>query len=645
MALFKYMPFPKIHKDTQKKKRYFIIDFDSTFVKDETLEVLAGFALKDNPKKAALLKKISSITDRGMAGKISFAESLKRRLLLFSANKNHLKQTTEYLRGRVSASIEKNRSFFEKHANDVYIISNGFRECIVPIAKEYGIPTHHVLANRIKFNSAGVVVGVEKHVLSEGSGKAKAVKNLKLQGEVIIVGDGITDYEIRSSGAADAFFALTENVARSSVIKKADFVIRGFDEVLYHYKLPRGVFYPHGRLKVLLLEKIHPLAEERLRAGGYTIETASRALSEEELLEKIGDVAILGIRSGTRVTERVLDRAKRLIAIGAFCIGTNQIDLTAASKQGVAVFNAPYSNGRSVAELVAGLIIMLSRGVFDKSTTLHKGGWNKSAHGSHEIRGRTLGIVGYGNIGSQLSVIAESLGMGVRFFDIKERPAIGNAQHTNSLDELLAESDFITLHVDGRPDNKNFFGAEQFAKMRQGAHFINLSRGHVVDINALKNALKSGHAGGAAVDVFPSEPKGGAKDFSSPLQNVPNVILTPHIGGSTEEAQESIAQYLSGKLMSFIDTGDTALSVNLPNLQLPPFSGAHRFIHIHRNVPGVLANINAVMSRHQANILGQYLGTTVDVGYVITDANTNYEELVIKELNAIPGTLRVRTLY
>ncbi|HWY15069.1 MAG TPA: phosphoglycerate dehydrogenase [Rhizomicrobium sp.] len=636
----------KPRKAAAGRKRYFIIDFDSTFIRDEAMEVLAGIALAGHPRKNQILEKIAGITKAGMEGRLSFSESLEKRLALFSANSAHLKETALVLKSRITPSIERNRDFFKNNRERVYLVSGGFREYILPIAREFGILPGHVLANSFRLGRNGAVTGIDrKNPLAQNGGKARAVAALKLEGDVVVVGDGITDYEIRERHSASTFFAFVENVARPSVVEKADRVVRSFDELLYHYGLPRAVFYPHGRLKVLLLEKIHPLAEANFTQLGYRLKIIPEALSEAALIEEMPDVAILGIRSGTHITKRVLDAAPRLLAIGAFCIGTNQIDLRTAAQKGIAVFNAPYANGRSVSELAMGLIVALSRRIGDHNTNLHRGIWNKSAKDSREIRGKTLGIVGYGNIGSQLSVIAEGMGMQVCFHDVFDRPMIGNARRTTSLQELLERSDVVTLHVDGRPQNRNLFGDHEFAAMREGALFLNLSRGSVVDVAALARALERGHLGGAALDVFPDEPRSSSSDFRSPLQGLSNVILTPHIGGSTEEAQETIARYLSTKLMNFIDTGDTALSVNFPNLQLPAFKGAHRFIHVHRNVPGVLAHVNTVMSNNKANIVGQYLGTTADIGYAITDANTKHESRVIEDLNAIPDTIRVRTLY
>ncbi|MBV9349230.1 MAG: HAD-IB family phosphatase, partial [Patescibacteria group bacterium] len=472
-------------------QRYFIIDFDSTFVRDESLDLLADIALTGKKDKDATLKKISAITKRGMEGKIPFSESLSRRLKLFSADRTHVKAAAEYLQGRASLSIERNRNFFVKNADRIYIISGGFKEYIEPVVARFGISKSHVLANSFVFGTKGKIRGA-KGPLTKEKGKAEAIAALKLKGEVVVIGDGMTDYGIKQSGVANVFFAFTENVERAAVVKKADHTVKSFDEVLYHYRLPRAVFYPHGRLEVLLMENIHPAAEKYFLEQGCRVRVIPKALSESELMKEIENVAILGIRSTTQISKHVFDAAPRLIAVGAFCIGTNQIDLATASEKGIAVFNAPYSNGRSVVELAIGLIIILARRISDKSASLHSGVWDKSAAGAHEVRGMTVGIVGYGNIGSQLSMLAEAIGMRVVFYDAVERPALGNAKRASSLPELLEASDVVTLHVDGRPDNNQLFGRREFAQMRRGAFFLNLSRGHIVDIQALADALKSG---------------------------------------------------------------------------------------------------------------------------------------------------------
>jgi len=397
-------------------------------------------------------------------------------------------------------------------------------------------------------------------------------------------------------------------------------------------------------LKVLLLENIHPEAVTLLRAEGFDVETAPGALSEAELIDRIAGVQLLGIRSTTFVTPAVFDAAPDLMAIGAFCIGTNQIDLSAAAAHGVAVFNAPFSNTRSVVELVIGEIVALTRRLTDKNTEMHAGVWNKSASGSHEIRGRTLGIVGYGNIGSQLSVVAEALGMKVGFYDRADKLALGNAQRYESLGELLEVSDIVTLHVDGRPGNSGLFGEDEFSLMREGAIFLNLSRGFVVDHGSLRKHIENGHLAGAAIDVFPTEPRSRAEEFTSDLRGLSNVILTPHVGGSTEEAQEDIGRFVGTKLRQYVAEGGTSLSVNLPTLDLPERAGAYRLAHIHRNTPGVLATINQVLASHDVNIDAQFLGTRGDVGYAITDVASNLPDSVVAELAAMPQTIRLRSL-
>jgi D-3-phosphoglycerate dehydrogenase / 2-oxoglutarate reductase len=397
-------------------------------------------------------------------------------------------------------------------------------------------------------------------------------------------------------------------------------------------------------VRALLLESVHPDAVEVLRAGGCEVELLERALDEPELVAALRGVQLLGIRSKTDLTAAVVAQAPDLLAIGAFCIGTNQIDLGAAGARGVAVFNAPFSNTRSVVELAVAEIIGLTRRLTQKNTDMHAGVWDKSAVGAHEVRGRRLGIVGYGNIGAQLSVVAEALGMAVSFFDTADKLALGNARRCESLDGLLESVDVVTLHVDGRASNAGIFGAEQFARMRPGSLFLNLSRGFVVDHRALREHIESGHLAGAAVDVFPSEPKGRGDEFVSELRGLPNVILTPHIGGSTEEAQQDIGRYVAGKLRDFVTEGATTMSVNLPHLALPQQAGSHRIAHIHHNVPGVLATINGILAEHKVNIEGQLLGTRGELGYVLTDVGVDYPPAVLDELGALEETVRVRLL-
>ena len=399
-----------------------------------------------------------------------------------------------------------------------------------------------------------------------------------------------------------------------------------------------------GRVRALLLENIHPDATAQLEAAGVEVECRPGALDEAELLAALSGVQLLGIRSGTRVTAPVLAGAPDLLAVGAFCIGTNQIDLAAATEAAVAVFNAPFSNTRSVVELAVGEMISLTRRLTEKNDALHNGVWDKSAKGAHEMRGRTLGIIGYGNIGSQLSVLAEALGMGVVFFDTADKLPMGNAKKVDTVDELLDLADVVTLHVDGRIGNAGLFGAKQFAAMRPGAIFMNLSRGFVVDQESLADHIRSGHLSGAAIDVFPVEPKAQGDSFESELRGLPNVILTPHVGGSTEEAQQDIGRFVSTKLRDYVAGGSTALSVNLPTAWLETRGGTHRLAHLHHNRPGVVAAVNSLLADHQANVEGQVLVTRDQLGYLLTDVSADYAPAVAQALEGMPETVRLRVL-
>ncbi len=401
---------------------------------------------------------------------------------------------------------------------------------------------------------------------------------------------------------------------------------------------------PDSPTRVLLLEQIHPDAVDLLTRAGFEVQSVDRAMDEDELIAALPGVQLLGIRSKTHVSARVLDSTDDLVSIGAFCIGTNQIDLLAAAERGVTVFNAPFSNTRSVVELALAEIVAMTRRLTEKSTLMHAGVWDKSADGAHEVRGRTLGIVGYGNIGTQLSVLAENLGMSVIFYDTADRLALSNARRVSSLRDLLAEADFVTLHVDGRQSNNNLFGDAEFSAMKPGSLFLNLSRGFVVDYAALRRHIESGHIAGAAVDVFPVEPKGRGDEFLSELRGLPNVILTPHIGGSTEEAQQDIGRFVAGKFRDFVLDGATSMSVNLPGITLAQPPDTHRLILIHRNVPGVMATINSVFAEHKANVEAQLLGTRGEIGYVVTDIGSIYTEEMLAQLRSLPEAIRLRLL-
>ncbi|KAG1658305.1 D-3-phosphoglycerate dehydrogenase [Nymphon striatum] len=569
--------------------RKYVFDFDSTLTRVEALDVLAEMTLQGKSNKDEVIAEIQKITNLGIDGDISFTESLERRIKLLNANKSDLDGLVAELRQKISKSIESNKEFFEKFADDIYT---------------------RVYANTFEFDEDGKIVGFdEENPLSQHNGKIECLKQMDLEGEVQVIGDGYSDYVMREAGIADKFFAYTENVHREKAAKN-----------------------------------VHTDAFENLSEDGFAVELIKTSLSEEDLIEKIKGVHVLGIRSKTQVTKKVLDAADKLLVVGAFCIGTTQIDLDSSRRKGVAVFNAPYSNTRSVVELAIGEIIMLMRSVFPRSTEIHNGQWQKTAAGSREVRGKNLGIVGYGNIGKQLSVLAEAIGMRVYYYDIDDKLALGNAIKCNTLENLLNVSDVVTLHIDDNKANKNFIGEREINQMKNGAMFINLARGFVVDIEALANALKSGKLGGAAIDVYPEEPRSNG-DFISQLQGLDNVILTPHVGGSTEEAQRNIADFVPNKIMEYVNSGSTVDAVNFPNIRLPKQNKAHRFLHIHKNVPGIMAKINKVLAKYEMNISGQYLSTDNEVGYVITDLDKEYNKDVIKALKKIENTIKFRVLY
>jgi len=625
--------------------RKYVFDFDSTLTRVEALDVLAEMTLQGKANKQEVITEIQEITNLGIDGDISFTESLERRIKLLKAHRDDLDQLVVELRQKISKSIEANKDFFHDYADDIYVISCGFKEFIDPIVEAYNIPSDRVYANTFTFDDEGYIVGFdEDNVLASHNGKIACLKNLNLEGEVQVIGDGYSDYVMREAGIADKFFAYTENVHREKATSNADHVAPNMDEFLFVNDLPRKISYPKNRIKILLLENIHPDAFENLSDDGFSVELVSHSLTEDELIDRIKGVHVLGIRSKTQVTKKVLKAAKKLMVVGAFCIGTTQIDLEQCKKNGVVVFNAPYSNTRSVVELAIGQIIMLMRNVFPRSAEIHAGKWNKTAANSREVRGKNLGIVGYGNIGKQLSVLAEALGMRVYYYDVSDKLALGNAIKCSSLEDLLSISDVVTLHIDDNKANKNFIGEREINQMKHGAMLLNLSRGFVVDIPALVAALKSGKIGGCAVDVYPEEPRING-DFITALQGLPNVILTPHVGGSTEEAQRNIADFVPNKIMEYMNSGNTVDAVNFPNIRLPKQQNAHRFLHIHKNVPGIMAKVNEVLAKYKMNISGQYLSTDSEVGYVITDLDKEYNKDVIKALKKIDNTLKFRVLY
>jgi D-3-phosphoglycerate dehydrogenase / 2-oxoglutarate reductase len=409
---------------------------------------------------------------------------------------------------------------------------------------------------------------------------------------------------------------------------------------------PKTTSYPKDKINILFLENISETAVKQFRDAGYTnIKKLSGALSEDELIQEIRNVHLLGIRSKTQITSRVLDAASKLQAIGCFCIGVNQVNLRSAREKGVVVFNAPYSNTRSVAELVIGASIMLIRRIVDKNMAAHNGTWMKEAKGSYELRGKTLGIIGYGNIGTQVSILAEAVGMRVRYFDVATRLPLGNAEPSRSIKELVSKSDIVSLHVPETVQTRNMINKTVLKQFKKGAILLNYARGEVVDIQALAKALESGQLGGAAIDVFPWEPEKNGDAFTTPLQHMSNVLLTPHIGGSTEEAQQNIGVDVSAKLFHYLEMGTTTGSHTIPELSLPPQEGTHRILHIHNNVPGVLSSINSTLSANNINILGQYLKTNEEIGYVVLDVDKKLSSKALSLLKEVKETIKVRMLY
>ncbi len=619
---------------------WLFIDFDSTFVTAESLELLGEIALADHADAQQKLASIRDLTNRAMCGQMPFAEALRRRFELIQPRPEHLEPLIAALSTRISPSFRKNAGFLRANAGRIYIMSSGFHEYIDPVVAEFGIAPDHVLANRLTTAPDGTLSFDPAQPLANDGGKVAVARQLHLPGPAFVIGDGVSDRELAASGLCERFYAYTENARRAEVLNGAEHVADSLDAVLE--QLPSAA--PAGGGRILLLEGIHAMARERLEAAGYEVELLRGSPAPRDLLPMLSDVTLLGIRSKTHVTEELLEHAPKLLGVGAFCIGTNQIDLEACTRKGIAVFNAPFSNTRSVAELALAEIILLTRNLPDKIRAMHAGHWRKSASGSHEVRGKSLGIIGYGKIGMQLSVLAEALGMQVCYFDLVERLALGNAVRCASLEELLATSDVVSIHVDGRPGNRNLFDAGTLAKMKRGAILVNLSRGHVIDLSALDQALEKGHLRGAALDVYPEEPSTSDSSFECVVAQRPNVILTPHIGGSTVEAQLDIAQYVSARLTAYMAAGISTGSVNLPELAPDRAAGAHRLAHLHENVPGTLAAIDRVLAERHINIAAQHLATNADVGYVLTDVEGELDEAALADLAAIPHTLRSRAL-
>lgn len=625
-------------------QRHFIFDYDSTFIQAESFDELIRYVLRNQSNQESLLDEIERLTELSMNGQFSFHESLDMRLKGIRVTRNDIDKVAQSLKNKISPSFLRHKSFFEQYRDSIYVFSGGFIELIWPVIKSFGIPYDKIYANQFLYNHEGEVVDYDRlNPLCQDRGKVQLLQQLDLPGDIVVVGDGYNDYEMKDAGLAHTFFAYTETVSRDNVIKNADGVINNLEGLFLSCNLE--VEPSPKPKKALLLENLHPFVSDYLKSHNFEVTTIPKALPEEELAKALEDVAVLGIRSKTQISSKLLEHANALESIGAFCIGTNQIDVQACLKKGISVFNAPFSNTRSVVELTLAHIIMLFRRLAEQNSYMHQGVWEKTSAQCREVRGKTLGIIGYGNIGSQLSVLAENLGMQILYYDIEEKMPLGNAKATESMADLLAQSDVVSLHVDGRASNHNLIDHAALRCMKPQSYLINLSRGFVVDLDALKEALDDKHVLGAALDVFPQEPSRNQSNFFVPLADYPQVILSPHIGGSTLEAQENIGQFVANRLQEYSQLGATMNSVNFPQLQLPSIQGSHRIIHIHDNVPGILAKINSLLAEHNVNIEGQYLKTNESIGYVITDVNALNGDGFIQDLSAIDHTIKVRILY
>ena len=553
-------------------------------------------------------------------------------------------------------------SLLHNSGRKIYLLSTSLDLLVRPVADHLGICRDNVFTNEVVVKDNRIVGTDTSQPLSQSLGKLYLAEKLRGEGRLsnstAIVGQSRSAVAIRRNNIAEMFIYFTEGKENEEIREQADFVIDRFDQLL-------SLFFSDDELsnmsvsfespvvtsprqekapKILLLENIHPKASSRLSGNGFQVTSQKPALDEKELIQRGRGFHALGIRSKTHISANTIDQLKDLWVIGAFCIGTSQIDLDAAAQAGIPVFNAPYSNTRSVAELVVGETVMLMRRVFEKSTAAHQGRWLKTAQGSTEIRGKTAGIVGYGHIGSQVSVLLENLGMSVMFYDIMDKLPLGNAKQAASLYDLLETADIITLHVPDTKETRGMIGKNELQRMKRGSSLINSSRGKVVDLTALKEAIEAGHIAGAAVDVFPNEPNQPDDEFTTPLQRISNVILTPHIGGSTTEAQENIASYVSYKIERYLTTGSTTGAVNFPEADIPRLEGKHRILHIHKNVPGVLAKINTIFSQRHINVEGQMLQTHGDIGYLIVDVDHQISEQVFQLMQHITETIRVRRI-
>ncbi len=641
-----------------------IFDYDSTIINAEGIDLIIKEAIeRANAKDKSLrLAKLKELTEKATNGDIPLSEAMPKRFALAEINFSDVSIVAENILDTINPMVRETIDLLMKGGKNIYVFSSSFEEVVRPVTRALGISDDNVFANQVSYDKNGNVNQLNhENPLFLSMGKVYIAERLKdegrLSGGTAVVGDGFPDLAIRKNNIAKIFVYFSGTKNREEIRHQADFSVERFDQLLPLFcsndelgndsvktltkvKIQDKSHIPH----ITLLENIHPKAINRLKENNFKLDSYNEAWDEKLLCSQAKNTNVLGIRSKTKITAKAITCLPNLWVVGAFCIGTNQIDLVAATNAGIPVFNAPFSNTRSVAELVVGEAIILIRRAYEKSVAAHQGQWLKDASGCSEIRGKTIGIVGYGHIGSQVSVLMESLGMTVIYHDIVDKLPLGNAKQAKDLSDLLINSDIVTLHVPDTPDTRNMIGKKEMSLMKKGSLLLNLSRGRVVELDSLRHFLDNGQIAGAGVDVFPDEPSSSSESFHAPLQNSPNVILTPHIGGSTQEAQENIASYVSEKIQRYISNGSTIGSVNFPEVELPKLNGKHRILHIHNNVPGVLAKINSVFARRNINVEGQILQTKGNIGYLIVDVDRDVSEQVFNIMQHITETIKIRRI-
>lgn len=608
----------------QKQNTWFIIDFDSTFTQVEAIEELAAISLKNDPDKEDIIEKIKQLTDMAMEGKMPFNNSLKARIALLSAKKYHINMLVNKLRKKVSVSFARNKSFFKTYEGRVLIVSGGFKEFIEPVVKSFNISADCVYANTFTYDKKNNIIGAdENNFLAQEQGKVKLIKQLKLKGDVFVIGDGFTDYQIKEAGLCKQFFAFTENIRRKSVIEKADLIAPSLDEILFSQNLPMALSYPKSRIKAVLIGEGTFLAESYLKSEGYQIEKyTSRS---NRIGQAIRSASLAIISSNIQISDDDIVQSK-LVCVSIWGDNKLPINKNLCAEKGIAVFNSPFANTRSIAELALYAMFNFSKNQNAKSVL------------GFELMGKKLGVVGYENSGSLLLVLAQSLGMDVNYYDEKDRASLGNASPAKNMIELIKRSDFIVITSTPFTLKKPLFGAREISQINKNAFLINLCDDDTIDLSAIESLLSQSKINGFYMDCMHIETHKYVSTFK-------NTFTSLNQRNNTIETQENIAKYTSQKMIEYLNTGNTNSCINMPNIQLPELQNSHRFIHIHHNKSGILAKINSILGKHKINITGQYLKTNDSIGYVITDVAKQYDKEVIEELKAISETIRFRVLY